>query len=295
MSLDLHAHNPNLSPSIDPALLRSFLAEDLPTGDLTSEATIPEGKQAQAYLLAKQNMTLAGCEVFAAVFRLLDAEAEIIFNAHDGNPIEAGAIPIRVKARARALLAGERTALNLMQRMSGIATLTARYVQAVHNTGAAILDTRKTMPGLRALDKYSVLAGGGKNHRISLSHAVLIKENHIRVAGGVRAALEGAAGLRHRAAWIEVEVTNHAELAEALQHRPDVILLDNMQPHEIASSVAFARAHEGDHRTLLEASGGITLATVRAYAEAGVDWISIGALTHSAPSVDLSFLIETDA
>jgi nicotinate-nucleotide pyrophosphorylase (carboxylating) len=193
---------------------------------------------------------------------------------------------------ARALLTGERVALNLLQRLSGVATLTQRFVQAVAGTGAEILDTRKTTPGLRALEKYAVRAGGGRNHRKDLGEAVLIKENHICLAGGVSKALAAAQAAKGRAAWIEIEVTNLDELRAALAHGPDVILLDNMSPALVRQAVEQVRAHDPARKIRTEASGGISLGNVREFAAAGVDWISVGALTHSAPAVDLSFEIE---
>ena len=282
--------NPNIS--IDSEELRRFLAEDMPAGDITTEAIVGPERFARGELLAKAPLTFAGIDIFSAVFRLLDPEAQIELSAAEGEEIEPGRIPIRVRARARALLGGERTALNLVQRMSGIATATKRYVKAVEGTSAKILDTRKTMPGLRSLDKYAVTVGEGQNHRRDLSHAVLIKENHIRMAGGVKSALDAVAGQRGRAAWIEVEVTNQDELKAAIACAPDVILLDNMTPEQTAACVGIVR--ESGKMILTEASGGITLANVRSYAEAGVDWISVGALTHSTPSVDLSFEIEPE-
>jgi nicotinate-nucleotide pyrophosphorylase (carboxylating) len=190
------------------------------------------------------------------------------------------------------LLTGERVALNLLQRLSGVATLTHQFVCAVAGTSAEILDTRKTTPGLRMLEKYAVRAGGGRNHRKDLNEAILIKENHIRLAGGVSAALAAAQTAKARAAWMEIEVTNLDELRAALAHNPDVILLDNMDPALVHQAVQQVRAHDPERKIRTEASGGITLANVREFAEAGVDWISVGALTHSAPAVDLSFEIE---
>jgi len=192
-------------------------------------------------------------------------------------------------------------ALNLLQRLSGIATLTRCFVREVAGTGVQILDTRKTTPGLRALEKYAVCTGGGRNHRKDLAEAVLIKENHIRLAGGVAAALQAAQPARGRGAWTEIEVTNLDELRDALEHSPDVILLDNMRPAQVRQAVEQVRlaegaprepAHDPARKIRIEASGGITLANVREFAETGVDWISVGALTHSAPAVDLSFEIE---
>jgi nicotinate-nucleotide pyrophosphorylase (carboxylating) len=189
-------------------------------------------------------------------------------------------------------LTGERVALNLLQQLSGVATLTRRFVRAVEGTKAEILETRKTTPGLRALEKYAVRVGGGKNHRKDLGEAVLIKENHIRLAGGVSAALTAAQAAKGLVAWIEIEVTNLDELRAALTHNPDVILLDNMSPSLVRQAVEEVRKHSAPNKIRTEASGGITLENVREFAEAGVDWISVGALTHSAPAVDLSFEIE---
>jgi nicotinate-nucleotide pyrophosphorylase (carboxylating) len=235
---------------------------------------------------------LAGIDLFTEVFRLLDRTATADLTSDDGDELSPGHVPAIVSASARALLTGERVALNLLQRLSGVATLTRRFVRAVEGTGAEILDTRKTTPGLRALEKYAVRVGGGKNHRKDLGEAILIKENHIRLAGGVSAALASAEAGRRSAAWIEIEVTNLDELRAALAHNPDIILLDNMSPRLVRQAVEEVRSHQSPKVIRTEASGGITLANVREFAEAGVDWISIGALTHSAPAVDLSFEIE---
>jgi nicotinate-nucleotide pyrophosphorylase (carboxylating) len=285
-----------MSPSLDPSayrdLLKSFLYEDIGAGDITTETTVSTTQRAHGEVIAKAPLVLAGIELFAGVFRLLDtaAEAEIIYS--DGAELTPGQIPARIHASARALLSGERVALNLLQRLSGVATLTRRFVRAVEGTGARILDTRKTTPGLRALEKYAVLVGGGKSHRKDLAEAVLIKENHIRLAGGVAAALAGAQSVKGRVAWIEIEVTNLDELRDAVVHAPDVVLLDNMSPSLVRQAVEFVRARDPQRKIRTEASGGITLANVREFAEAGVDWISVGALTHSALAVDLSFEIE---
>jgi nicotinate-nucleotide pyrophosphorylase (carboxylating) len=273
-------------------LLRSFLAEDIGSGDITTETTVSATQRARGELIAKAPLVLAGIELFAEVFRLLDLTTEVEIVSRDGEALTAGKIPARVKASARALLTGERVALNLLQRLSGVATLTRRFVRAVEGTGAEILDTRKTTPGLRTLEKYAVRVGGGKNHRKDLGEAVLIKENHIRLAGGVSAALTAAQAAEGRAAWIEIEVTNLDELRAALAHKPDVILLDNMNPSVVRQAVNEVRKHSVPKKIRTEASGGITLENVREFAEAGVDWISVGALTHSAPAVDLSFEIE---
>jgi nicotinate-nucleotide pyrophosphorylase (carboxylating) len=272
-------------------LLQSFLAEDTGTGDITTETTVSATQRARGEVIAKAPLVLAGIELFLEVFRLLDttAAAEIFFQ--DGAELPSGKVPARVNASARALLTGERVALNLLQRLSGVATLTRRFVRAVEGTGADILDTRKTTPGLRALEKYAIRVGGGKNHRKDLAEAVLIKENHIRLAGGVSAALTAAQAAKGRAAWIEIEVTNADELSAALTHHPNVIMLDNMSPSLVRQAVDRVRKHAAPHKIRTEASGGITLDNVREFADAGVDWISVGALTHSAPAVDLSFEI----
>src|ERR1700733_6920194 len=218
-------------------LLRSFLAEDLGAGDITTETTIPPVQRALGEVIAKSPLVLAGVDLFAEVFHLLELTASVEIVYPDGEELKPGDIPARVTASARALLTGERVALNLLQRLSGVATLTRRFVLAVEGTGAAILDTRKTTPGLRALEKYAVRVGGGKNHRKDLGEAVLIKENHIRLAGGVSAALIAARAARGRAAWIEIEVTNLDELRAALEHHPHVIMLDNMSPSLVRQAV----------------------------------------------------------
>lgn len=285
-----------MSPSLDASayhnLLRSFLTEDLGTGDITTDTVVSASRHGRGELIAKAPLVLAGIDLFIEVFRLLDAATEAEICCHDSEELKPGQIPARVSASARALLTGERVALNLVQRLSGVATLTQSFVRAVAGTNAEILDTRKTTPGIRALEKYAVRAGGGRNHRKDLGEAVLIKENHIRLAGGVPGALEAAQAAKGRAKWIEIEVTNLDELRAALAHSPDVILLDNMSPALVGEAVGKVRAHDPARKIRTEASGGITLANVREFAEAGVDWISVGALTHSAPAVDLSFEIE---
>lgn len=285
-----------MSPRLDaPAyrdLLRSFLAEDIGAGDVTTETTVGAGQRAHGEVIAKAPLVLAGIELFAEVFQLLDSTVRVEIIHHDGDELAPGQIPARVTGSARSLLTGERVALNLLQRLSGVATLTRQFVHAVDGTGAEILDTRKTTPGLRVLEKYAVRVGGGRNHRKDLGEAVLIKDNHIRLAGGVSAALSGVEAARGRASWIEVEVTNLDELNEALGHNPDVVLLDNMSPSLVRQAVEQMKMHRSPHKIRTEASGGITLTNVRGFAEAGVNWISIGALTHSAPAVDISFEIE---
>ncbi len=276
--------------SFDPTphrnLLRKFLREDTGSEDLTTRATVPPKCRAEGRLVAKAPMVLAGLEIAFEVFRLLDAQLSTTVSQHDGDQLSPGDEAAVIRGRARALLTGERVALNLLQRFCGIATLTRKYVDAIAGTSAQIFDTRKTTPGLRALEKYAVTVGGGQNHRAGLFDAVLIKENHIRLAGGLRPALVAARACKRKVRFIEVEVTTLDELTEAMAESPDIILLDNMTPAGVAEAVQVVRRQNG--KLLLEASGGITLSNVRQYAEAGVDRISVGALTHSAPAADLS-------
>ncbi len=285
-----------MSPLLDASachnLLRSFLAEDIGSGDITTETTVSARQRARGEVIAKAPLVLAGIELFAEVFRLLDLTTEVEITTHDGEELVPGNIPAAINASARALLTGERVALNLLQRLSGVATLTRRFVRAVEGTGAQILDTRKTTPGLRGLEKYAVRVGGGKSYRRDLSEAVLIKDNHIRLAGGVSAALAAAQAAKGRVARIEIEVTNLDELRTALKQNPDVIMLDNMTTSLVHQAVEEVRNHVAPNKIRTEASGGITLQNVREFAEAGVDLISVGALTHSAPAVDISFEIE---
>ena len=287
-----------MSPSLDVSayhnLLRSSLAEDIGSGDITTETVVPATQRARGDVIAKAPLILAGIELFAEVFLLLDPTAKAEIRSHDGEELVPGQIPARVTASARALLTGERVALNLLQRLSGVATLTRHFVRSIAGTSAQIVDTRKTTPGLRMLEKYAVRVGGGHNHRKDLSEAVLIKENHIRLAGGVGAALQAAQAAKSRAKWIEIEVTNLEELRDALAHGADMVLLDNMSPPLVRQAVEQVRSYDQGRKIRTEASGGITLGNVREFAEAGVDWISIGALTHSAPAMDLSFEIEPE-
>lgn len=279
-------------PSIYHEALQRFLAEDLGTGDITTRLLVPRQRRARGTLVAKGQIVLAGVELFAEVFRLLDPSIDVERSRTDGEEVWQGDLIESITGLACPLLTGERVALNLLQRLSGIATVTRQYVRAVAGTGVCIVDTRKTTPGLRDLEKYAVRVGGGSNHRRHLGEAVLIKDNHIRMTGGVRLALEAAKPAAGSAAWIEVEVTILKELREAVALKPDMLLLDNMTPAEVGQAVSVLRAADPERKIRTEASGGITLRNVRRYAEAGVDWISIGALTHSAPAVDLSFEVE---
>ncbi len=270
--------------------IAAFLNEDLGRGDLTTQAVVTRNAQARGRFLAKEAMVICGLEAAEAVFSTLDAQQQIEAFVSDGEEIEAGKVIARTSGFADVLLGGERLALNLLQRMSGIATLTRAYVKAIEGTRATIVDTRKTTPGLRMLEKYAVKVGGAKNHRFGLDDGVLIKDNHIALAGGVGAAIERAretAGHLHK---IEVEVSNERDLREAIDARADIIMLDNLTPEQTHPFVELTR--ELAPNILLESSGGINLENVRAYADAGVDLISCGALTHSARAMDISFKIQ---
>lgn len=268
-----------------------FLAEDIGRGDITTTATVPADVRGIGKFLAKEDLVLCGLDVAEAVFFHLDPEcAEIETTFNEGDEIEAGTVFGTLKGYADVLLTGERTALNLIQRMSGIATLTRQYVKVVSGTKAQIVDTRKTTPGLRMLEKYAVTVGGGKNHRMGLDDGVLIKDNHISLAGGITEAVKAAkdhVGHLHK---IEVEITNWAQLREAIEAGAEIVMLDNQTPEEAAKLVRMAR--DMDPRVQIEASGGMDLDRVRAYADAGVDLISVGRLTHSARAMDISFKIQ---
>lgn len=268
----------------------AFLTEDLGRGDITTQATVARNTRARGRFLAKEPMVVAGLEAAEAVFSTLDAQQQLEAFASDGEEVEAGKVIARTSGFADVLLAGERVALNLIQRLSGIATLTRKYVRAIEGTDAQIVDTRKTTPGLRMLEKYAVLSGGGRNHRLGLDDGVLIKDNHIALAGGVSAAVERARDAVGHLHKIEVEVSTEKDLREAIKSGADILLLDNLSPEETARLVEVAR--ELSPQITLESSGGITLENVRAYAEAGVDLVSIGALTHSARAMDISFKIQ---
>jgi len=274
-----------MNPFILDPILRRALEEDIGTGDVTTQATIEPGTQASAELVAKEDFVLAGIQVARRVFQLLSAEIAFDGLVEDGQQVRRGDVLAWIKGDAALLLQGERVALNLLQRMSGVATLTAAYVREVSGTGAIIVDTRKTTPGLRLLEKYSVRMGGGGNHRMALYDAVLIKENHVAAAGGITAAVSRARQSVPHTQKIEVEVRNQDEVAEALQAGADILLLDNMNPEELRAAVALI----GD-RAMTEASGGVNLETVREIAETGVRLISVGALTHSYRAVDISML-----
>jgi nicotinate-nucleotide pyrophosphorylase (carboxylating) len=270
------------------------LAEDLGGGDVTSESTVPAAVTARARIVQKEPGVVFGLAAVAEAMRQCGVEEVERLVAEGEWRDEIPAEVLTASGPARALLAAERTGLNFLGHLSGIATLTARYVETVAGTGATILDTRKTLPGLRRLEKAAVAAGGGVNHRLGLYDAILIKENHIALAGSLARAVHGARST-HPELVVEVEVRDLDEAAYALGTGADRLLLDNMDPATIAAAVALRDEHAGGaDGASLEASGGITLENVRAVAEAGVDFISIGALTHSAPNLDFSLLLEVE-
>jgi nicotinate-nucleotide pyrophosphorylase (carboxylating) len=279
---------------LDPALrlaaqdiIALALAEDLGTGDITARATIPTEAQGRAVLLAKAPGVVAGLPVASLVFTAVDPAITMTYLVSDGQTITAGDRLAEVRGPVRSLLTAERTALNFLQRMSGIATATARYVAAVQGTRSRIVDTRKTAPGHRALDKYAVRMGGGTNHRFGLSDGVLIKDNHLAATGSIADAVRAARAAAPHTLKVEVEVTSLVMCREAIAASVDIIMLDNMSLDDMRACVTLV-----DGRALVEASGGVTLDRVRAIAEVGVDLISIGALTHSVQALDISLEYE---
>ncbi|MEX2583037.1 MAG: carboxylating nicotinate-nucleotide diphosphorylase [Gemmatimonadota bacterium] len=274
------------------ALIRLALAEDVGEGDWTTIWTVPAHRSVEATIVAKADGVLAGIDAGHETFRTLDPAVAFAAEAADGEAIRSGQTVARLSGSARSILTGERVALNLLQRLSGVATHTRAYVEAIAGTGARVLDTRKTTPGLRWLEKQAVTAGGGVNHRFGLYDMVLIKENHIRSAGGITAAVEAVAARNKSRLLLEVETTNLEEVAEALAVGVDRILFDNMPRERLREAVQLVRDRAPSTET--EASGGVSLATIRGIAETGVDYISVGALTHSAPALDLSLLVDVD-
>jgi nicotinate-nucleotide pyrophosphorylase (carboxylating) len=296
-------------------LVRRALAEDVGTGDATTAAIVPAGAPAKAHIIARQPLVCAGLAIAELIFRALDREIRIGYSHQDRSFAESGAELIEIAGEAQAILTGERTALNFLAHLCGIATLTQRFVEQLAGTQARMRDTRKTTPGLRALEKYAVHCGGGTNHRLGLYDAILIKENHIAIAGGIKAALDrahaftslkmaapqtasayDATGLDPKLAGagplsVQIEVRNEEELREALGAGAEAVLLDNMTPETARRSVQLARTLRRD--CVIEISGGITLDNARAYAETGADFLSSGALTHSAPAANLSLLVES--
>jgi nicotinate-nucleotide pyrophosphorylase (carboxylating) len=295
-------------------LLKRALEEDIGPGDATALAVVPPRASARAHILARQTLVCAGLPMAEKVFRALDPEIQITCPHNDGSFVEPGAEIVRIKGNARAILTGERTALNFLAHLCGIATLTRRFVEQLAGTKTRIRDTRKTTPGLRALEKYAVKTGGGTNHRIGLYDAILLKENHIAVAGGIKAALDkahtyaspevpapraasayDAAGLDPEVVGpgplpVQIEVRDQKELLEALGAGAEAVLLDNMTPERAAECVKIARGIRAE--CVIEISGGITLENARHYAEAGADFLSSGMLTHSAPAANLSQLVD---
>jgi nicotinate-nucleotide pyrophosphorylase (carboxylating) len=258
------------------------LAEDLGEGgDVTSNATIPAGARFKAAMNCRQRIVLAGIEIAAAFFRALDPKVEIELVESDGDQLVHGTTLMRLSGNARAILGAERSALNTLQHLSGVATLTRRYVDAIEGTGTVLLDTRKTVPGLRVLEKYATRMGGAQNHRMHLDDGVLIKDNHIAAAGGVAEAVR-AAKSANTGLQVQVEVDRIDQIEPALDAGADRLLLDNMDPAELRAAVATVAG-----RVPLEASGGVTLETIRFLAETGVDYISVGRITQSAPAVDI--------
>lgn len=263
------------------------LAEDVGQGDVTTRLTVPESRRARGTFFSKQALVVAGLPVAAEVFRVLQPDYSWEAVVVDGTKVAAGQTLGTVEGKASTLLSGERVALNFLQRLSGVATHTRRFKEQIAGLKSELLDTRKTTPGLRILEKYAVCMGGGSNHRMGLDDGILIKNNHIAIAGGIHAAVELAQEQRPDGMQIEVEVRTRQGLEEAIAAGADIVLLDNLSPGEVAECVTLAGG-----RVLLEVSGGVGLENIRAYAETGVDRISVGALTHSAPAVDINFLIE---
>ena len=279
---------PVLPPQLVAEAVSRALAEDLGrAGDITSAATIPATATATAVIAAREPGAIAGLALAEAAFRQMDAAVEFAPAVADGDKVERGAVVARISGNARAILSAERVALNFLSHLSGIATLTRRYADAVKHTKARVTCTRKTIPGLRAFEKYAVRCGGGSNHRFGLDDAILIKDNHIAVAGGVGEAIRRSKDFAGHLVKIEVEVDTLDQLKEVLEAGADVILLDNMPPAKLREAVAIAGG-----KAVLEASGGVTLETVAAIAETGVDFISSGALTHSARALDLGLDID---
>ncbi|MBU5637230.1 carboxylating nicotinate-nucleotide diphosphorylase [Geomonas sp. Red69] len=268
-------------------IIDNALAEDIHTGDITTLSVLEKPRRMRARLVAKEDMVLSGIDVARRVFARLDSD--IVFTAHfqDGARLNQGDIIAVMEGDAATLLQGERVSLNLLQRMSGIATQTAAYVKELEGTGARVVDTRKTTPGLRVLEKYSVRVGGGTNHRTGLYDGVLIKENHIAAAGGIAEAVAAARAYIPHTLKIEVETENLDEVKQALQAGADIIMLDNMSLEQMTEAVQII-----NKRALVEASGGVNLKTIRSIAQTGVDIISVGALTHSVRATDISMLME---
>jgi len=279
-----------LHPQIE-RVIDAALAEDLSWGDITTETIVPPDMEAKGFILVKREGVVAGLEIASAVFKKVDPQLKVNFLVSDGTKVKPGTIIAEVEGKVRSILKAERTALNFLCRLSGIATETAKYVSAISGLPCIILDTRKTAPGMRLMDKYAVRMGGGKNHRFHLGDGILIKDNHwfaLRSAGlSLKQAIERARSQAHHLLKLEVEVKDEEEAKEALQAGADILLLDNMSIEEMKRVVEIAKG-----KALLEASGGITLDNIREVAETGVDFISIGSLTHSPKALDISLELE---
>jgi len=271
------------------ALIEAALSEDVGKGDRTSQWTVPAESRSEAVIVAKQRLIVAGLAAAAEVFRAVDSDLSVELRTDDAKELDVGDVVMAIEGPTRSLLTAERTALNFLAHLSGIATLTGAFVSRVAGTGARIVDTRKTTPGWRALEKMAVRAGGGSNHRMALDDMVLVKDNHIAAAGGLTAAIERVR-MNNVGLPVEVEVHNPEELQEALAAGVKRILLDNMTPDELREAVSLVRERAGES-VLLEASGNVTLNTVLEVAETGVDLISVGALTHSAAAADFSLRV----
>lgn len=280
---DAHALSDDLHPLILDPLIELALREDWAWGDLTSQTIVPAGQLGRAEFMIKGQGVIAGLPVVARVWALVDPSLRFVPCCADGTAVAPGAVVATVEGSARSILMGERVALNYLQRLSGTASMAAAYVERVAGTRAQILDTRKTTPGLRLLEKYAVRAGGARNHRYCLADAILIKDNHLAIAGSIPEAIRRARAGAAATTMVEVEVEDLAMLDAAVAAGADLVMLDNMSPELMREAVARVAG-----RVKLEASGGISLATVRAVAETGVDFISVGALTHSAGSLDIS-------
>jgi nicotinate-nucleotide pyrophosphorylase (carboxylating) len=263
------------------------LVEDLGEGDVTTNLTVPDSRKARGTFYSKQTLVVAGLPIAVEVFRTLEPDCAWEAVVSDGTEVAVGKPLATVEGKAATLLSGERVALNFLQRLSGVATLTRKFKDQLAGLRTQLLDTRKTTPGLRVLEKYAVRMGGGTNHRMGLDDGILIKNNHIDIAGGIRNAVESARQHRPAGMQIEVEVRSRRELEDAIAAGAEIALLDNMSIPEVLECVTLAKG-----RVLLEGSGGVSLENVRAYAETGVDRISVGALTHSALAADINFLIE---
>jgi len=278
---------PRLDPADVKAAVDAALAEDIGDGDITTRAIVPDATRMRLVMVTREPVVVAGIPVAVETFKRLDRESEIKIDAFDGSRLESGAVIAKIDGLASALLSAERTALNFVQTLSGIATLTRKFVDRIEGTGAVLLDTRKTLPGLRSLSKYATAVGGATNHRLRLDDGVLIKDNHIAVAGSVGEAirLAKAKGLKN----VQIECDTIDQVGQALAAGADRLLLDNMAPETLREAVAITAG-----RVPLEASGGVTLETVRNIAETGVDFISVGAITMSAPAVDIGLDLAND-